>query len=951
MKKLFKTTSTVKQSVFTGVAFSLLLTPFHATLAQDDVEDDVDGIEAQLVEETVEAEYDDYEDDDESSIDEVVVTVERRAVSLQDFAGTAVSFTGEELALQGLQNITDLSESVVGLEIGNERGNVSVWIRGVGSDNNTELGDPAAATHIDGVYIPRPRGIGGAFFDLERVEVNVGPQGTIRGRNAMAGSINAISWNPGREWVVATETEIGNYGTQVYQATINAPLTETTAMRLALLKRDSDSYYNDVSPENRPGPEAANDFAGRLKFLWEPNDRLSFLLAGDLLTERGTGYTGTNFANPLGNGISADLIDDPRDAWLRGITPLQETKHWGGKFQIDYHMDHGSIEFLYGHRDLVYSYQASTPLTPDYPGVVESLGGPNVGEALDNFSRFQDLTDSKSDIVELRYYTPVENTFYFSTGLFYFNEDQYSFLGATGDGDTFFNGIEFNQPDTDTESFAVYFDGTYQFSDRTRATAGIRFTDEKKSRRGVNASYRIGGVGIDGNGNPAGGLGFRFGTEGFKFAVQGRTIFDPDTDGDGLVSETEYYEFLLDGIDSFGDRDNLDDAIANEFAGQPTACVDTRLDDDLFCPAGGDFIAVFPFSPLTSVTPQRGRISYSFVDWRLRLEHNLTDDNLVYFLIATGHKSGLFNDTFTVPLFDNPDFGVVPGAPEFLPTTNESLATAVSRVNGVGGQKVETDPERVTNFELGTKNEFDLTDDIAARVNATLFYQDYRNQIFCNVKSVAQNLGEQLNTGGGSVENTTNLGVNFCFNTKRNEIFGSQLETALFLPNEFTLKVNALWLESYFRESPTTFDSRFDPDIDGANAAEVSLGGNRLPRSPRYSLNISLSQVVDLPLGSLDYLIAASWRDEQHMTVFNGRIYGELPEDDNPLRLDDLVEAYWTYDVGAGFSFADSNFRLEGFINNITDEVRPVAIGIRQTDNTRFFTRPRTYGLRLKWQL
>ena len=62
MKKLFKTTSTVKQSVFTGVAFSLLLTPFHATLAQDDVEDDVDGIEAQLVEETVEADYDDYQE-------------------------------------------------------------------------------------------------------------------------------------------------------------------------------------------------------------------------------------------------------------------------------------------------------------------------------------------------------------------------------------------------------------------------------------------------------------------------------------------------------------------------------------------------------------------------------------------------------------------------------------------------------------------------------------------------------------------------------------------------------------------------------------------------------------------------------------------------------------------------------------------------------------------------
>ena len=124
-------------------------------------------------------------------LEEVVVTVERREENLQDFAGTAVVFSGADLRLQGVQNLTDLSAITPGLEISNKQGNIEIWIRGIGSSNNTELGDPAAATHLDGVYIPRPTGIGSAFFDIARVEVNMGPQGTLRGRNATAGSVMA----------------------------------------------------------------------------------------------------------------------------------------------------------------------------------------------------------------------------------------------------------------------------------------------------------------------------------------------------------------------------------------------------------------------------------------------------------------------------------------------------------------------------------------------------------------------------------------------------------------------------------------------------------------------------------------------------------------------------------------------------------------------------------------
>ncbi len=880
-----------------------------------------------------------FAEGDGPAIQEVIVTTERREVNLQDLGGTAVSFTGEELALQGIQDITDLSESVVGLEIGNARGNVEVWIRGVGSPNNTELGDPAAAMHIDGVYIPRPRGIGGAFFDLERVEVNVGPQGTLRGRNAMAGSINAIPWKPGLDrWDLLVELEKGNYSQEVFQFVTNVPLGDEFAMRFAYLKQDHDSYFNDVGPFEIRAPEAADNTAARLSFLWQPIDRLRILAAGDYLTEEGTGYTGTNFANPLGNDVDPDDIEDPRDVYQRGISPIQDTKHWGLKLQVDYDFDIGTLQFTYGHRDLLYDYQASTPLSPDYPGAVANLGGPlGLLEAIDDYSRFQDVTDSVSDIFEMRFFTDPENEVFYTAGLFYFLEDQYSFLGATGDGQTFFQGIEFNQPNTDTESLSLYGDVTWNYTDQTRFTFGLRFTDDHKDRQGVNAQYRVsaGGENVV-TGASTSGLGFRFGTEGFEFAIRDREIFNPDTNNDGDVSEREYFEFILDGIGTPGARDNFHTALQNTINGVPTPCIDTRLFDDLVCPADGFYDFIAGTAARVSVTPQQGEIDDNFVDWRVRVEHDVTDENLMYLLIATGHKSGGFNDTFSVLVDDRG-----------IQTPNPEDAVGVRFENGVGGGDNTYGTEKVTFYELGSKNEFEVGG-IPGTLNGSLFYQDYTDQVFCNVLGVGQILQGDTTAELSDFERVS-LGVNFCFNSEKTEIFGSQVEGSFYFAHELTLKWSALWLETEIQSADPVIDSRFQADVDAEGAMAVDITGNRLPRSPRYSLNLSLSQQVEMPIGSLDYILSASWRDEQHMTIFNGIDY---QQPDNPRRrLDDLVNGYWTFDFGAGLNIGDSKFRVETFVNNITDEVRPAAILIGQFDNTRFYTRPRTYGARVRWQL
>ncbi|MBT8139058.1 MAG: TonB-dependent receptor [Gammaproteobacteria bacterium] len=872
-----------------------------------------------------------------SRIEEVVITAERREMSLQDYAGTSVNFSEEELALGGIQNITDLAENVPGLEIGNKNGNLEVWVRGIGSSNNTELGDPAAAFHFDDVYIPRPAGIGSAFFDIARVEVNVGPQGTLRGRNAMAGSINAISWDPGiGQTTVGLEVETGNYEQRAFRGVVNLPMTEKSAMRLALYKLDHESYYNDVSPNQLGVAEEEDNFGARLKYLIEPTDRLSLLFSVEYLHEKGTGYTGTNYANPLGNDIDPDSIDSPRNVYARGFEPELDNPHWGVKFQVNYDMDWAELEYTLGYRDLVYDYRASTPLAPDYPGALASLQP--IEESFDNFSSFQSLADSKSEIHELRIFTPSDNSIYYTAGLFYFRENQQTFLASTGDRATFFQGFEFNQPNTDTESFSIYGDTTWNYSDVTRYTLGLRYTDDHKDRQGVNAQYRfaLGGFNTD-TLDPFGCcLGARIGTEGFEWAATRRTQFEPDTDGDGSISEAEYLDFFYAGIISFGARDTLDDILANgtndpvtgSNPGAPNPdCPDTISNDNLI-PVAGKCSFVGIINADTSITPQSGLIDDDFVDWRIRAEHDFDEDLLTYGLIATGHKSGGFNDNFA-ELPRPPTYGT----------------------------------EKVTLYELGFKNTFDLFDVIPTQFNGSFFYNDYTDQAFCNVVSVAQAI--EINSGnfsgvvaGGDSSAAVSLGVNFCFNAADSRIYGTQFDGKFFLPWELTLGWKALWLDAEIEESDPIQDSRYQADVEPENARFVSINGNTLPFTPEYQFNITLGQAIDLPFGRLDYLLSFGWRDDQFLTIYNARDYEAeaLNSDADPGnnkvpegRLDDEVDSYYTVDFGLGLDLADTGVRLEAYVNNLTDEQQPVAMLITQFDNTRFFTRPRVYGFRAKW--
>jgi iron complex outermembrane recepter protein len=212
------------------------------------------------------------------------------------------------------------------------------------------------------------------------------------------------------------------------------------------------------------------------------------------------------------------------------------------------------------------------------------------------------------------------------------------------------------------------------------------------------------------------------------------------------------------------------------------------------------------------------------------------------------------------------------------------------------------------------------------------------------------------NSQGASIalppNTSTALVVSFSFNAAKSAIYGFQLEGGFDLPANIKLDFTALYLEAKIKDSIRIQDSRFQADVDAQNAILVDIDNLRLPRTPRWQLNAKLSQAIDIGDGRFDYVISGGYRSSQFQTIFNSFDFDDNGNQTTQVtsgRLLDRVPGHFNLDIGAGFTFDSSGkYRVEAFVNNITNSVRAAAIIITQFDNTRFFNRPRTFGARVR---
>ena len=147
---------------------------------------------------------------DQSRIDTIVVTARRREEDLQSTPVTLTAFTGDELQEKGIEDFTRLAQVTPGVDsTSSPRVRRAAWFRGVGGGGQAAGGDPSSVAFLDGVYLARPPMLGIDFYDLERIEVLKGPQGTLLGKNVVAGSMNFITAKPVDDFEASMQVTFG----------------------------------------------------------------------------------------------------------------------------------------------------------------------------------------------------------------------------------------------------------------------------------------------------------------------------------------------------------------------------------------------------------------------------------------------------------------------------------------------------------------------------------------------------------------------------------------------------------------------------------------------------------------------------------------------------------------------------------------------------------------------
>lgn len=406
-------------------------------------------------------------------IEEVVVTAERREETAQRTPLAITALSADQLTKQGVRTVTDLTNIVPGVQIGSTGGSVEIAVRGIGSTNNTEVGDPAVAFNIDGVYMARPRSAAGLFFDLDRTEVLRGPQGTLYGRNATAGSINVITKKPTAEYEAEGQLELGNFSLVRASGAVNLPFSEQVAVRAAFQSSKRDGYTSNA-PSGEYNDEDAT--AVRLHVLLQPTDDISVLISGDYFRND---YAGTANA-PLGQYAG------PGDPYTYPISVpgSSNQQNYGVTLQADWNLPFATLTYLGAIRnDIVHTLAGSGR---NYP-----YGTPrpaNRCEPTLNLGCNTIYFDSKErqETHELRLGSS-EGAFKWVASLYYFEERNNVFANV-------FPAVAFIQPNTYADSKAAFFQGTYSFTERLRGTAGLRYTRDHKGRTG--GTY----VGLNNNG-------------------------------------------------------------------------------------------------------------------------------------------------------------------------------------------------------------------------------------------------------------------------------------------------------------------------------------------------------------------------------------------------------------------------------------------------------------------
>lgn len=426
-------------------------------------------------------------------IEEIVVTSQKREQSLQDVPLSVAAFAGDYIQEAGIKDVRDLSGMTPGLSI-KSRGETegSVFIRGIGSQAPGIGADPAVGIFIDGVSASRGTNATAAFFDVERVEVVKGPQGTLFGRNASAGAISIITKRPDFDYNgVSLLLGAGDEGQLKYQAIGNLAVNDKLALRLGVNHDERDGLYtNSVTGQGLLDRDHTNI---RLGALFQPTDTWESFLSVEWIDMENLDAIVTD-ADAFQSTIAQNAPPGPQT--------LESTRLvWSNEWGLSDSLSFTSLTGFYTHDVRV------TPVDADEIDVpVATFVEPQENDSFSQEFRLNGSTDTLDWFVgasymkeELGFTTALDYDEAIVAAIFGLNDLDVDNLDACdgsadfdldgdGAGDT---GLLTGLPlcplvsetpfgDNETTSVAVYGDVTWHATDLVDLTFGLRYTRDEK---------------------------------------------------------------------------------------------------------------------------------------------------------------------------------------------------------------------------------------------------------------------------------------------------------------------------------------------------------------------------------------------------------------------------------------------------------------------------------------
>lgn len=867
-------------------------------------------------------------------LEEIVVTSQRRAESIQDVPIAVSAFDESNLKARRIMDARDLQNVVPNLNYvgANVAAGAGFQIRGVGNSVGGSTGDVGVGVHRNNAPQVASRIATAEAFDMERIEVLRGPQGTLYGRNSTGGVINYITAKPVfEEYSGSVTAEIGNYNNRKVRGMVNVPIGDKYAVRFAANWLERDGYTKNIATGN--DIDDRDLWSARLTLGFEPTDWLSGWVLYEKFEEDDSRRGGARFM----------CIPDPGPTQI-GNTPITNSS-------VQNYLSQGCLPGSI-YQDAAYGLPNSVSLFGGRfahmlsgllpPGMVRS-GNMFAGQAqqrdLRKVSEYFDPTyQVEHEIVEF------ELNFHLSDDL------TLSLLGHASEDQSYTSS-------GDQESAPAFFgtlpgsiDNGWLISDFQGGPArGIRtlsinegHTEQASLELRLQSDY-------------AGPLNFNVGVLGMEVerdnhvwvSTNATTLYvmqvtcggshigcpiyfdtneKPDYSGHQYFDTYTPYELRSNAI--FGEiYYDISDELKLTAGLRYTEDTKERIEltPQLLSPvgAGGVGTGGYPASATrydkVEFEEYTGRI---VLDWMPEVD--FTDSTLLYASYARGYKSGGFN---------SPD-QLVSSAQPYL-------------------------PEFVNSFEIGTKNIFSGG---LARLNATLFYYDYEDYQISKI--------EGLSTRNENIDA---------------EVYGLEIESMFELAPNLQMIANLGWLKTEVKNgssidpldrtagtpgytvlrgfqdgciAPTAVVEGMVQAIQGGSipatalflgcgnslpgqlaGIEYDLTGNELPNAPKLSALLGLRYGWQMGAWDSNFVLDYSWKDKSYASIFNGTNY-ELKSWDNV----NLSFNFSNYDLGVDVQFYIQNVLNDDTIVSYTTGSEPTGLprGISLLD-------PRLFGLSVSY--